>query len=117
MRKIISILLTITMLLGITATMPLSASAATDSELTYTDEYGEWTYKLNSNGDGCIITGYDDSMDDIEIPSSIDGLPVVEIGYSAFSFCGITSITIPNGVTSIGDDAFSVCTGFVKKSV
>ncbi len=95
------------MLLGITATMPLSASAATDSELTYTDEYGEWTYKLNSNGDGCIITGYDDSMDDIEIPSSINNLPVVEIGGYAFrGYNNITSIIIPDSVTTISDYAF-----------
>ena len=87
MKKIISVLLTITMLLGVTATVPLSVSAATTGELTYTDEYGEWTYKLNDNGDGCIITGYDKSMTTVEIPSMIDNLPVVEIGYYAFEEC------------------------------
>ena len=81
MKRIISVLLTITMLLGVTTSVALSASAATtdkvESGLTYTDEYGEWTYKLNYNGDGCIITGYDKSMTEIEIPSTINGLPVL----------------------------------------
>ena len=34
---------------------------------------------------------------------------VTSIGYSAFQFCGISSITIPNAVTYIGPSAFSHC--------
>ena len=32
------------------------------------------------------------------------------IGYSAFSYSSLTSVTIPNSVVSIMDDAFSMCT-------
>ena len=38
------------------------------------------------------------------------GNGVTSIGDNAFSYCGLTSITIPNSVTSIGDGAFAYCT-------
>ncbi len=52
----------------------------------------------------------------ITIPSTVsDGVStfnVISIGTAAFSNCaGLTSITIPSGVTSIGVSAFQNCTG------
>ena len=52
----------------------------------------------------------------ITIPASVNyngkTYSVTSIGNSAFSHCsGLTSITIPNSVTSIGDYAFFYCTG------
>ena len=45
---------------------------------------------------------------DIVIPATYNGLPVTEIGDSAFSGCSsLTSVTIGDSVTSIGDYAFS----------
>jgi len=45
------------------------------------------------------------------IPSEIDGLAVTSIGDYAFSGTSLTSITIPNSVTEIGQSAFQGCTG------
>ncbi|MDD3469342.1 MAG: hypothetical protein PHE53_05100 [Thermoguttaceae bacterium] len=43
----------------------------------------------------------------VVIPSQIDGLPVVSIGYGAFGGCtGLILVTIPSSVTSIGEDTF-----------
>ena len=54
------------------------------------------------------ITGYNDKIvEDIIIPERIHGLPVVFIGYRAFSyFERLASVTIPNSVTYIGTRAF-----------
>ena len=50
------------------------------------------------------------SLTSITIPNS-----VTSIGSSAFSGCtGLTSVTIPNSVTSIGDDAFHGCTSLTS---
>jgi len=43
------------------------------------------------------------------IPDSYNNLPVTQIGRDAFSMTFITSVTIPNSVTSIGHLAFANC--------
>src|SRR5579859_5530374 len=55
------------------------------------------------------ITGYSGTNSVLAVPSTIDGLPVTSIGVSAFFLSSITSITIPNSVTTISDGAFSGC--------
>ncbi|MBQ9531438.1 MAG: leucine-rich repeat domain-containing protein [Eubacterium sp.] len=56
------------------------------------------------------ITGYEGSATTVIIPDAIDGCPVTSIGTEAFwNNTILTSITIPNSVTSIGNDAFRCC--------
>jgi hypothetical protein len=81
------------LLLWLTATSAMQAQ-----DFTYTNNNGTIT-----------ITGYTGPGGNVTIPNAIDGLPVTSIGASAFSYSSITSVTIPNSVTSIGDGAFNQC--------
>ena len=77
----------------------------------------QFTVSRNSAGTGMIITGYTGTGGVIVIPARIQNLPVVEIGDNAFSTTNrnsrnvgsITSVTIPSGVTRIGNQAFFDC--------
>ena len=72
-----------------------------------------WTYTLNDAGqienlkctNPSVITG------NINIPSTLDGKTVVEIGNEAFkSATNVTGVTIPNSITKIKYNAFENCT-------
>lgn len=68
------------------------------------------SFKLNSLGTGYVVEDCpNDYSGEIIIPDTYNGLPVTGIWDSAFNNCNyITSITIPDSVTSISD-AFSCC--------
>ena len=70
----------------------------------------EVTFKGSNN------KSYDEYAGKVEIPESVayngKTYSVTSIGEEAFSGCtGLTSITIPNSVTSIGNYAFKGCEG------
>ena len=59
---------------------------------------------------GCSITKYKGQGGQVTIPPTIGGRKVVEIGTEAFEGCSsLTSITLPDSVTSIGTWAFGHC--------
>ena len=69
-------------------------------------------YNLNSEGKTAEVTFVDKNYSgEVVIPSSITSkgkeYPVTSIGYRAFYECSsLTSVTIPNSVTSIGTSVF-----------
>ena len=99
-----SVFLTITMLLSIIVVAPITVNASED-DLTY----GDFQYKIEDDN-SCTITDYDGMASSLSIPSAINGHTVKQIDTGALSDNGIiTSVTIPNGVTTIGFSAFNGC--------
>lgn len=75
-----------------------------------TDATDNSAFTYVNHGDSIEITGFNNSVSDVVIPSEIEGLPVTTISVGAFYLSAITSIEIPNTVTSIGEMAFLGCT-------
>ncbi len=66
----------------------------------------QFTYTTNNGA--ITITGYTSSrVGAVTIPSTINGLPVTDIGTNAFQNSILTSVIIPDTVTNIGDYAFA----------
>jgi hypothetical protein len=87
-------LFAVTLMLGI-----LTAPRTLQAQFLYTTNNGTIT-----------ITGYTGLGGDVIIPSTLDGLPVTDIGDSAFKERDLTSLTVPDSITTIGDSAFLGCT-------
>lgn len=109
MKRIISVLLTITMIFGMMAIIPLNVSA-TDIEI-YTDSSGNRLRlsKFNNGSEsGYKIVGCEGSPIGVEIPDMVNNLPVLEIGTRAFYGCSsLIHVQINSSVTTIGDYAFA----------
>lgn len=113
MKRIISRLVSLLFCFG-------AYALAEETEEKRTDSTGDYEYVLLEDGSTEIIR-YTGTVEHLKIPAELDGYPVTSIGDDAFrnysfpdilddefSNCdNLTSVNLPNSVTSIGDHAFS----------
>lgn len=77
-----------------------------------------FNYSINaSNANTITVTGYTGNGGTVTIPTNINNLLVTGIGVDAFYSSALTSVTIPAGVTSIGNQAFSECSSLTEITV
>ena len=79
-------------------------------------------YNITSTNPLTVEVAYSDSYSgDIVIPEKVEyegkEYSVTSIGNSAFEHTGLTSLTIPNSVTSIGEWAFDGCDGLTSVTI
>ncbi len=75
-----------------------------------------YVYVIQSDGSVMITEAY--VTGNVTIPSELAGMKVTAIGNGAlYGLTGITSVTIPEGVESIGIYAFSDCTALESVSI
>ena len=103
MKKVISIILTLTTLLA------LSVPANAETEIAITSTNGDFVFTIGD--DSASVKSYKGTAQNVVIPSVINGKTVISIDTAAFSGNNsITSVVIPETIESIMDYAFIDCT-------
>ena len=103
MKKVISIILTLTTLLA------LSVPANAETEIAITSTNGDFVFTIGD--DSASVKSYKGTTQNVIIPSVINGKTVISIDTAAFSGNNsITSVVIPETIESIMDYAFIDCT-------
>ena len=85
----------------------------TSDKVVIPDKYNDGTngeHPVTSIGSSAFVNC--GSLTSVTIPNS-----VTSIGYAAFGGSGLTSVTIPDGVTSIGDYAFNRCKSLTSVTI
>ena len=98
MKKSIGIIVIMVLLMISLFCVP--ASASTD---------GDFTYTVYAPGEVTITSYNKYGAKNVVIPATIEGYPVVKIGTAAFARTEITSVILPDSITSIGNEAFESC--------
>ncbi len=118
--KILSVILYLLLCLSV---VPLSESAVAKAEIIYPyhyipyySEYGTIYYVVENN-EACIVA-CDEYVTDLVIPSEIEGYPVTGIAAQAFSSnSNLKTVIISDGITYIGEQAFSDCDSLESVSI
>jgi len=84
------------------------------------EQAGDWSYAVENNQ--VAIIGYTGAGGAVTIPNEVNGVPVKKVGSGWLSIFGngntsVTSVVIPNSVTSIGNQAFYSCTGLTSITI
>ena len=108
MKRFVSVLMSIVMVLSFIPSFVVNAA---------NDYYCDGYYYTVSNGEA-TITYYSGDATDVVIPATLDGYPVVSVGYYAFENNDvITSVKIGNNVTTIDEYAFKGCDSLVVVNI
>ncbi len=102
MKKIISIII-------VSAVLICCASAGFGASAVVTVSDGTYEYMYNSESDSWILYSYLGEGGDLTLPASYNGTKVTGIYQECFINSAVTSVTIPDGYTSIGNYAFYGC--------
>ena len=127
MKKIISLFLSLTMLFSLTVGLDLTVYANVvtgkcGDNVTYSLDTS--TGVLTISGKGNMYNYLNPDAGEYEAPyyyekitSVVINSGVTSIGKSSFSNLSLTSITIPNSVTKIGDCAFMACSSMTNITI
>ena len=119
MKKSVSIILALLMLLSVFSVVPMSASAA-ESKTVKTaggsESEGDYTYSYS--GENAEITSYSGSETVLKIPESLGGYNITAIGDNVFeNNTDIEEVELPASVKHIGENAFYGCASLKELTI
>jgi hypothetical protein len=82
---------------------------ANNDKVIHRIDTGDYIFEIIDNGKAAMIyeyRGWENSKNELMIPSKVHRLPVKKIGTRAFIGIGITSVVIPDNVVHIDEAAF-----------
>ncbi|MBE6794575.1 MAG: hypothetical protein E7532_06495 [Ruminococcaceae bacterium] len=112
MKKLLSFVLILTLILAILCISPVSAERFKNSI-----DSGEYWYILLDNGTVAIGSDNEELSGKLIVPDNINGYTVTEIANSGFSHSKITDVVIPDTVKCLNDYAFSGCKNLKNVSI
>lgn len=75
---------------------------------------GRWNYRILDDGTAEIVSVYG-NLNEVVIPEYIDGIKVTSIGEEMlYGEYNVWNVVIPEGITTIGENAFTWCEGLAK---
>ena len=109
-RRKLSLLLAIAVVISMVGSADLiSETRAAKIETAAAIDVENLQYQV-LDGSTCTITGYSGNMENLVLPSQIDGYAVTAIAATAFSQnAKIKTVTIPDSVLRMGSSVFSDC--------
>ncbi|MGN0317881.1 MAG: leucine-rich repeat domain-containing protein [Lachnospira sp.] len=115
LKKLTSIVTAVFMVMTACIIPTVSISASTDTDVKWTEGVtGGAIYFDKSTG---LITACEYGVTDVIIPKEIDGVPVTGIEAYTFVSNNLKSVTIPDSVTTIEDQAFWGCNSLTNITV
>ena len=101
-------------IIAVLAVIAATMAACTPRGVGAANPESDFQFTIIGNNDGIRITRYVGNREAVVIPARIQRIPVTEISEVAFVYCccfnsrvRLTSVTIPNSVTTIGFEAFA----------
>ncbi len=108
MKKIIYFVLTLAVAAALSFSLASCREAPSVPEAGIEKE--NVLYTLSPEKTHYSVTGFVDDAESFTVLAEIDGLPVTEIGNSAFASSSLKTIALPEGITRISAYAFDGCT-------
>ncbi len=111
-KRCCAIVMTMVLFIGYVFTNSVLTKAASDT----ITQSGDWGYTVANDGTAVINEYYGTDIA-VEIPNEVDGYSVTKLGNSVFYGNKLSSVVLPNSVTSIGTWAFTGCSNLSSVSL
>ncbi len=116
-KQIIAAVLCLCISAGTMGNLPQTLSVCAEQNVQRMDAVHD-IYLYQNAGDHIVLTACSTMAEGaVEVPETIEGLPVTEIGEHCFAGTKVTEIKLPESVQTIGKQAFCECANLTEVNI